>query len=147
MNVAFPFALLVVISCCKILDSLECYICEEQEGNDDKCKKTVKQCNEGEDVCASFVSWTLPQEFSPQNERRHYITKACDTKPNCRQSIEMTASICTRHRYYDSLCVECCEGDRCNYYVTLNSNTTKSSLILTIISLTLTCFFRRDILF
>ena len=38
--------------------TLECYVCDEQEENSDKCSKTVKQCNETEDTCLSYIFWT-----------------------------------------------------------------------------------------
>ena len=37
--------------------SLECYVCEEQEGNKDKCAKTTKQCQEHEDACMTNIQW------------------------------------------------------------------------------------------
>jgi hypothetical protein len=32
--------------------ALECYVCEQQEGNDDECIKTVRMCQRYEDTCA-----------------------------------------------------------------------------------------------
>jgi hypothetical protein len=43
--------------------SLECYVCEQQEGNDDKCIKTVRMCQRYEDTCATLILWTTPHEW------------------------------------------------------------------------------------
>lgn len=48
----------------KIVFSLECYVCNEQEENYDKCSKTVKQCNETEDTCLSYLFWTCKLDVS-----------------------------------------------------------------------------------
>ena len=47
----------------EIAFALECYVCNEQEENNDKCSKTVKQCNETEDTCASYIFWTCKLRF------------------------------------------------------------------------------------
>ncbi len=46
-----------------VVNSLECYVCEQQEGNDDKCVKTVRMCQRHEDTCASLILWTTPHEW------------------------------------------------------------------------------------
>jgi lymphocyte antigen 6 complex locus protein D/E/F/G6/H len=66
------FFLILFILCfmSKKTTALECYVCDQQEENWDKCSKTVKQCNEHEDTCASYIFWTcnyLQSEFQNQN--------------------------------------------------------------------------------
>ena len=46
-----------------IVNSLECYVCEQQEGNNDKCIKTVRMCQRHEDTCATLILWTTPHEW------------------------------------------------------------------------------------
>ena len=79
---------------------------------------------------------------TPRGERRHYISKGCDTRDSCTRRTylyelmmililffiwSMTlvlyglATVCTRNWYEDWACVECCQGDRCNRYVVVKS--------------------------
>ena len=37
--------------------SMECYVCTEQEGNDQKCLTTVRTCNQDEDTCMTDIRW------------------------------------------------------------------------------------------
>ncbi|CAF2871876.1 unnamed protein product [Rotaria sp. Silwood2] len=99
------------------VNGLECYVCEQQEGNNDKCIKTVRMCAREEDACASLILWTTPHEWTPRAERRHYISKGCDKHEGCTRLLYGLASICTRNWYEDWACAECCQGDRCNRYV------------------------------
>lgn len=46
-----------------VINALECYVCEQQEGNDDKCIKTVRMCQRYEDTCATLILWTTPHEW------------------------------------------------------------------------------------
>lgn len=113
--------------------ALECYVCNEQEENNDKCSKTVKQCNETEDTCASYIFWTSPVEMTPRGERRFFLTKTCETSANCQKMMYAFTPICTRNWYDDWSCVECCKGDRCNKYVILGATGLSSSIKLLII--------------
>jgi len=133
------FLLLVLISFNSV-NSLECYVCEQQEGNDDKCIKTVRMCQRHEDTCASLILWTTPHEWTPRGERRHYISKGCDTRDSCTQLLYGLASVCTRNWYEDWACVECCQGDRCNRYVVLGSSNISPSLLIIPIALFFTIF-------
>ncbi|CAF1231747.1 unnamed protein product [Rotaria sp. Silwood1] len=123
---------LLIFNFLSVTNGLECYVCEQQEGNDDKCIKTVRMCQRYEDTCATLILYTTPHEWTPRLERRHYISKGCDTRDACTRLLYGLASICTRNWYEDWACVECCQGDRCNRYVVLGSNNLHSSLILLI---------------
>ncbi|CAF0930648.1 unnamed protein product [Brachionus calyciflorus] len=114
--------------------ALECYVCDEQEENNDKCSKTVKQCNETEDTCLSYIFWTSPQEMTPRGERRHYLSKSCATSDYCQKMLYAFTPVCTRNWYDDWSCVECCKGDRCNKYVFLGASSLSTSFLLTSIA-------------
>ena len=52
------------------VSALECYVCDNQDGNTEKCTKTIKTCEYEEDRCLSTITWsTTPYwtqaEFSP----------------------------------------------------------------------------------
>lgn len=36
---------------------LECYVCDKQKGNDEKCMKTIKVCEHGDDMCLTDIRW------------------------------------------------------------------------------------------
>ena len=52
-----------------VTNALECYVCEQQEGNDDKCIKTVRMCQRYEDTCATLILWTTPHEWYSIKEK------------------------------------------------------------------------------
>ncbi|CAF3151049.1 unnamed protein product [Rotaria sp. Silwood2] len=141
MNFIYIFFLLI-LSFLSVTNGLECYVCEQQEGNDDKCIKTVRMCQRYEDTCATLILYTTPHEWTPRLERRHYISKGCDTRDACTRLLYGLASVCTRNWYEDWACVECCQGDRCNRYVVLGSSNIRSSLIL-LLSMTFSTLFIR----
>ncbi|CAF1536464.1 unnamed protein product [Rotaria sordida] len=123
----------LILNFLSVTNGLECYVCEQQEGNDDKCVKTVRMCQRYEDTCATLILYTTPHEWTPTLERRHYISKGCDTRDSCTRLLYGLASVCTRNWYEDWACVECCQGDRCNRYVVLGSNNIRASLILLVL--------------
>lgn len=38
-------------------NALECYVCSNQYDNKDKCLKSIKICEQGEDVCLTEIKW------------------------------------------------------------------------------------------
>lgn len=38
-------------------ESLECYVCTNQDQNHEKCLNTIKTCEPEEDMCLSEISW------------------------------------------------------------------------------------------
>lgn len=38
-------------------NSLECYVCTNQDQNHEKCLNTIKTCEPEEDMCLSEISW------------------------------------------------------------------------------------------
>ena len=62
-------------------------------------------------------------------EKQYYISKRCATQHECDKEINGNMAICHYIWYEDWRCAECCQGDRCNYYVTA-SYSCRNSLIL-----------------
>ena len=40
------------------MNSLECYVCDNQDGNTEKCTKTIKTCEVEQDRCLSTIVWS-----------------------------------------------------------------------------------------
>lgn len=38
-------------------NSLECYVCTTQNGNTEKCLRTIRTCEPGEDYCLTTIAW------------------------------------------------------------------------------------------
>ncbi|XP_064598598.1 UPAR/Ly6 domain-containing protein cold-like [Liolophura sinensis] len=112
--------------------ALQCYVCHSQPDNKDKCIKTTKQCTEDKDACSTKISWRQPPYWIPRAERIHMIDKDCTTRSDCEATRSMLGKTlrCKRYWYRDWDCVECCQGDLCNYYATLSGSLHKPSLIL-----------------
>ncbi|CAH8631921.1 unnamed protein product [Schistosoma haematobium] len=112
--------LLFIFGIFKELLSMECYVCRNQEGNKDKCIKTTMQCLEDEHSCITNISYTIPPYWSPMGERTHFLWKACISTEECERQKEIAGKTCQREWYMDWRCVECCQGELCNYYATLS---------------------------
>jgi len=101
--------------------ALECYTCTQQDSNTDKCIKTTKQCEQYQDACVAEIRWAIPPYWTPRGHRIHYISKNCETSTNCANRRKAAEDGCMRDWWLDWYCVECCQGDLCNYYVTTGS--------------------------
>jgi len=101
--------------------ALECYTCTQQDSNKDKCIKTTKQCEQYQDACVAEIRWAIPPYWTPRGNRINYISKNCETSTNCANRRLAAQDGCMRDWWLDWYCVECCQGDLCNYYVTLGS--------------------------
>merc|ERR1712062_500120 len=99
--------------------SLECYVCDNQDGNTDKCLNTIKTCEQEDDRCLSIIRWSTTPYWSQGAEKQYYVSKMCSSEANCKKEIRATMPLCHYIWYEDWKCAECCQGDRCNYYVTL----------------------------
>uniref|UniRef100_K1PWZ5 Uncharacterized protein n=1 Tax=Magallana gigas TaxID=29159 RepID=K1PWZ5_MAGGI len=99
--------------------ALECYVCLGQRTNKDKCIKTTIQCEQEQDACKTQIRWQQPRFWQRVSERYHNISKSCETKARCDAEAAAKGFKCMRDWYRDWDCVECCQGDRCNYYATL----------------------------
>ena len=68
-----------------------------------------------------FSMLSEPKYWTPRSERIYSIDKSCDVRANCEQEQKVLGLQCMRDWYRDWKCTECCQGDRCNYYVTVST--------------------------
>lgn len=99
------------------VSGLECYVCENQEDNNEKCVKTIKTCDYGQDVCLTEIKWGTMPYWSQGAKKQYYISKRCSNKSECATTRQRNMPLCTHIWYQDWVCSDCCLGDRCNYYV------------------------------
>ncbi|RLU25797.1 hypothetical protein DMN91_001957 [Ooceraea biroi] len=112
------FALLTIF-CVSLGHALECYVCTDQEGNQDKCLNTIKTCEQGQDICLTEIRWGSTPYWSQGAKKQFYVSKRCATKKGCERLQRGNMPDCTHIWYQDWKCSSCCQGDRCNYYVIL----------------------------
>ncbi|VDL97919.1 unnamed protein product [Schistocephalus solidus] len=62
----------------------------------------------------------VPPYWTPHGDRAHFLWKLCTTAAICQEAKEKAAKECMREWYMDWRCVECCQGELCNYYATIN---------------------------
>ncbi|OWF44041.1 uncharacterized protein LOC110458871 [Mizuhopecten yessoensis] len=136
------FVILLLQGLPAICWGLECYVCTAQANNVDKCVKTTIQCRESQDACRTQIMWKQPEFWQPRSERYHYVSKSCDRKDRCEAESASKGLKCMRDWYRDWHCIECCQGDRCNYYTTLGAGTTQISMTLLAVVLAVHFFFR-----
>ncbi|KAH3821958.1 uncharacterized protein LOC127831851 [Dreissena polymorpha] len=108
--------------------ALECYVCNDQPNNQDKCVKTTIQCKKNHDTCRTYIHWRQPPYWTPRSERIFSIDKSCTTRQECENEQRVLGLRCFRDWYRDWMCTECCQGDRCNYYVTLGASSVQLSI-------------------
>ena len=121
---------------------LECYLCKDQENNKEKCIKTIKTCQPQEDRCLTSVRWAGSPYWQPDLSTQFYISKRCSSSVNCEKAISDADIRCHRIWFNDWECVDCCHGDKCNFYVTLSGGRIlpfKLFIILLIIFLIIIC--------
>ncbi|KAK7111574.1 UPAR/Ly6 domain-containing protein cold-like [Littorina saxatilis] len=123
---------LAIITCTL---GLECYVCNGQFDNKDKCIKSSVQCRQSQDTCITQIQWKAPDFWTPRSEKIHIIGKSCGTLAYCNHRQRQLGLTCMRDWYRDWECLECCQGDRCNYYVTLGASGVTSSIALLLGSL------------
>ncbi|KAL0270032.1 UNVERIFIED_CONTAM: hypothetical protein PYX00_007576 [Menopon gallinae] len=126
----FLFACIVTVC-----NSLECFICENQEDNLSKCVKTISTCEQGEDMCLTEVKWGTMPYWQQGADKQYYISKKCATKSICEKARNRSMPYCTHIWYEDWKCTECCQGDRCNYYVILAGSTARSNFTIIVLSI------------
>nr|XP_040577430.1 uncharacterized protein LOC121126187 isoform X2 [Lepeophtheirus salmonis] len=123
---------------------LECYVCKDQDGNTAKCLKTIRTCEQEQDRCLSTIRWGSFPYWNEGAEKQYYVSKRCATKDECDGEIRDLMPLCHYLWYEDWKCAECCQGDRCNYYVTLGARSTYSpcvSLLAVMLLLYLSAWF------
>ena len=102
---------------------LECYVCDSQDGNTEKCTKTIKTCEYEQDRCLSTITWSTTPYWTQGAEKQYYVSKRCADVAQCEKEIRDSMELCHYIWYEDWRCAECCQGDRCNYYVTVSTST------------------------
>jgi hypothetical protein len=125
------------------VSGLECYVCKNQEDNKDKCVETVRTCNSTQNRCLTEVRWGGTPYWAPSGEKQYYISKRCASNTECRDVRKSLSQRCDRIWYNDWECVECCHGDRCNYYVTLAGHVNLPNVVYLCLSSLLTYFLLR----
>lgn len=96
---------------------LECYVCENQEDNNEKCVKTIMTCDYNQDVCLTEIKWGSTPYWSQGAQKQYYVSKRCSNKTECALTRQRNMPLCTHIWYQDWRCSDCCQGDRCNYFV------------------------------
>lgn len=97
--------------------ALECYVCKNQEDNNEKCTKTIKTCEFNQDVCLTEIKWGSTPYWSQGAKKQYYISKRCSNRTECATTRQHYMPLCTHIWYQDWICSDCCQGDRCNYYI------------------------------
>ncbi|KAH8328937.1 hypothetical protein KR074_000138 [Drosophila pseudoananassae] len=113
-------ALAAVYLCWQVdfVSGLECYVCSNQTGNTEKCLNTIKTCESYENTCGTEIRWGSQPYFSEGALKQYYVSKRCMTKEQCQSKRKRYMQLyCTHIWYEDWACNECCQGDRCNYFV------------------------------
>merc|ERR1711971_497535 len=118
---------------------LECYVCKDQDGNSDKCLRTIRTCEHEHDRCLSIIRWSTTPYWSQGAEKQYYVSKQCSTEAECEREIKGNMPLCHYIWYEDWKCAECYQGDRCNYYVTLGAGKSMSNLPLLISLVSISC--------
>ena len=59
-------------------------------------------------------------------EKQYYVSKRCSTEAECIREINGNMPLCHYIWYEDWKCAECCQGDRCNYYITVRQTNPKN---------------------
>ncbi|XP_066995691.1 UPAR/Ly6 domain-containing protein cold [Anabrus simplex] len=120
----------LILSTAHLGNTLDCYTCERQENNHEKCLKNIETCEQGQDACLSEISWGSTPYWSPQALKQFYISKRCAKKSECERIRSKLMSSCTHVWYEDWKCSECCQGDKCNFYVILSGSLPHSSIAI-----------------
>ncbi|XP_017762322.1 PREDICTED: ly6/PLAUR domain-containing protein 6B [Eufriesea mexicana] len=108
---------LFIVCCLPFSHALECYVCTNQEGNREKCLRSTKICEQGQDTCFTEIRWGSTPYWSQGARKQFYVSKKCATKKECERIKHSNMKDCTYISYQDWKCSDCCQGDKCNYYV------------------------------
>ena len=131
---SYLLALFCLVCTIQQTSQLECYVCQNQPDNKNKCAETVKICDLVQDQCLTEVRWGSTPYWALTDQKQHFISKRCATKQECHEATSDRFQTCDRIWYNDWNCTTCCSGDKCNYFVTLAGHSTKPTgaiLILT----------------
>ena len=63
---------------------LECYVCKDQDGNTDKCLRTIRTCEHEHDRCLSIIRWSTTPYWSQVRDIRRlhlgFCPSHCDSQ-------------------------------------------------------------------
>ncbi|XP_045490975.1 uncharacterized protein LOC123690898 [Colias croceus] len=110
------------------VNALECYVCDNQEDNSEKCVKTIMTCEYNQDVCLTEIKWGSTPYWSQGAKKQYYVSKRCSNKTDCAMTRQHYMPLCTHIWYQDWTCSDCCQGDRCNYYIISGQSAIKPAL-------------------
>ncbi|XP_038215921.1 uncharacterized protein LOC119835266 [Zerene cesonia] len=110
------------------VNALECYVCDNQEDNSEKCVKTIMTCEYNQDVCLTEIKWGSTPYWSQGAKKQYYVSKRCSNKTECVMTRQHYMPLCTHIWYQDWTCSDCCQGDRCNYFIISGQSSTKPAL-------------------
>ena len=48
----------------------KCYVCDNQDGNTDKCLNTIKTCEQEDDRCLSIIRWSTTPYWSQVSRQK-----------------------------------------------------------------------------
>jgi len=131
----------VLLSLVTSTSQLECYVCQNQPDNKNKCVETVKTCDFNQDQCLSEVRWRSTPYWSQTDQKQYFISKRCATRLECEEASEDRNRKCDRIWYNDWNCTSCCGGDKCNHFVTLAGYSLNPSELLVLIGTLLTTIY------
>ena len=120
--------------------------------------------NDWKRMCKPNISVTISVEFSVEKwfcfkrylcfvvtylfkfnfqgaEKQYYVSKKCATQNYCDSQIRGNMPLCHYLWYEDWKCAECCQGDRCNYYVTVSLLLTLQKFFYILLTYLLLCIF------
>merc|ERR1712029_1226992 len=82
--------LIFLIIILPIVNSLECYVCNDQDGNTEKCLRTIKTCDHSHDRCLSIIRWSTTPYWSQGAEKQYYFRKDAQQKKNVTEKSKQT---------------------------------------------------------
>ena len=71
-------------------------MCKDQDGNKEKCLRTIKTCEYEEDRCLSEIFWSTTPYWTQGAEKQYYVSKRCATEAECIKTIRNTFKYHTR---------------------------------------------------
>lgn len=77
--------------------------------------------NKAEQNLYLFNNFSGTPYWSQGAEKQYYVTKKCSNRTHCEDRRKQFVHHCHHIWYEDWKCAECCQGDRCNYYVIVSS--------------------------
>lgn len=99
--------------------------------------------NDDLNPCPHRISFIGTPYWSQGAKKQFYVSKRCATRKECERIKHSNMGDCTYIWYEDWKCSDCCQGDKCNYYVIVSHSlhTASKSFISDIYYIRGICFF------